>query len=79
MFRRQRQAVISDAEWERVRPVIRQLYLREDMTLSFVLVALSTVHNFHASNAQLEWKLKHWCMVKNMSGQQWKYTDIQIR
>ncbi|OHF03880.1 hypothetical protein CORC01_00742 [Colletotrichum orchidophilum] len=79
MSSRQRQAVISDAEWERVRPAIRQLYLREDMTLGFVLAALKTVHSFHASKAQLEWKLKQWHMIKNMTVQQWRYADVRIR
>ncbi|KAK1529882.1 hypothetical protein CPAR01_12194 [Colletotrichum paranaense] len=79
MSRPQRQAVISEAKWERVKPSIRRLYLQEDMALSFVLTALETLHNLHASKAQLEWKLKQWGMVKNMSALQWKCVDFRIR
>ncbi|KXH25601.1 hypothetical protein CNYM01_00382 [Colletotrichum nymphaeae SA-01] len=49
------------------------------MALSFVLAALKTIHNFHASKAQLEWKLKEWQMFKNMTAQQWKCVDVRIR
>ncbi|KAK7442874.1 hypothetical protein Landi51_09422 [Colletotrichum acutatum] len=79
MSHRQRQPVINETEWERVRSVIRRLYLQENMALSFVLTALKTIHNFHASKAQLEWKLKEWHMFKNMTAQQWKCVDVRIR
>ncbi|EXF81932.1 hypothetical protein CFIO01_02640 [Colletotrichum fioriniae PJ7] len=79
MSHRQRQPVISETEWERVRSVIQRLYLQENMALSFVLTALKTIHKFHASKAQLEWKLKEWHMFKNMTAQQWKCVDVRIR
>ncbi|KAI3535906.1 hypothetical protein CABS03_07254 [Colletotrichum abscissum] len=79
MSHRQRHPVISEAEWERVRSVIQRLYLQQDMALTFVLTALRTMHKFHASKAQLEWKLKEWHMFKNMSAQQWKCVDVRVR
>ncbi|KAK1474742.1 hypothetical protein CCUS01_05367 [Colletotrichum cuscutae] len=79
MSHRQRHPVISEAEWERVRSVIQRLYLQQDMALIFVLTALRTMHKFHASKAQLEWKLKEWHMFKNMSAQQWKCVDVRVR
>ncbi|KAK0367583.1 hypothetical protein CLIM01_15059 [Colletotrichum limetticola] len=79
MSHRQRHPVISEAEWERVRSVIQRLYLQEDMALTFVLTALRTIHKFHASKAQLEWRLKEWHMFKNMTAQQWKCVDVLIR
>ncbi|KAF4785487.1 hypothetical protein HER10_EVM0006795 [Colletotrichum scovillei] len=78
MAPQQRQSVIVDTDWERVRPVIRQLYLREDRTLSFVLTTLKTLHNFQASKSQLEWKLKQWHIVKNMTAQQWKHVNARV-
>ncbi|KAF9869838.1 hypothetical protein CkaCkLH20_12637 [Colletotrichum karsti] len=76
---RPRKVAINDREWEKLRHVIRQLYLQEDRTLKDVLVILGTLHNFHPSKSQLEGKLKQWHMTKNMTPMEWKYLAKRIQ
>ncbi|KAF6807104.1 hypothetical protein CSOJ01_08371, partial [Colletotrichum sojae] len=79
MAPRQKRAVIDDADWERVRPVIYRLYMKESRSQKDTLVALGTLYDFHPSKAQLEWKLKQWRMVRNLASSEWKYVANRIR
>ncbi|KAK2737514.1 ankyrin repeat protein [Colletotrichum kahawae] len=69
---------IRDEDWERLRPIIRELYLEEDRSLKDVLLILGTFHSFYPSKAQLEWKLKQWHLTKNMGVMDWKYVGNEI-
>ncbi|KAF9871170.1 transposase-like protein [Colletotrichum karsti] len=79
MSSRARKAAIDYAEWERVRPIIHQLYLVDGKTQRDTLKILSDYHGFSPSKAQLERKLKQWRMVRNITGPEWKYVDRVIR
>ncbi|KAF6828891.1 ankyrin repeat-containing domain protein [Colletotrichum musicola] len=79
MAPRQKRGVIDDADWERVRPVIYRLYMKESRSQRDTLVALGTFYDFHPSKAQLEWKIKQWRMVRNLANLEWKYVVNKIR
>ncbi|KAF6828832.1 hypothetical protein CPLU01_08270 [Colletotrichum plurivorum] len=78
MAPRQKRAVIDDADWERVRPVIYRLYIKESKSRKDILVTLGASHDFHPSKAQLAWKLKQWHMVRNLASSEWKFVVERI-
>ncbi|KAK4085863.1 hypothetical protein Purlil1_9820 [Purpureocillium lilacinum] len=65
--------------WDNHKAEIERLFIRENRPLSEVIGVLASSHDFHASKAQFERKLKEWGLRKNrMKKGDWKVVSAKL-
>ncbi|KAH8587081.1 hypothetical protein B0O99DRAFT_601987 [Bisporella sp. PMI_857] len=58
---------LSPAEWEKLRPVIEDLYIRRRLRFKDVVIILREEHGVQLSKRQFDYKIEQWKLRKNAS------------
>lgn len=63
---REPRKALTDSDWQRIRPVLEELYLDEDKSLKDTMVELKRRHNFDATIMQYKKRINRWGWSKNL-------------
>ncbi|RSL89694.1 hypothetical protein CDV31_015819 [Fusarium ambrosium] len=70
---------IPNAQWEKHKPAIRNLYISQEKKLEDVIQLMADDHGFQPTKAQYVRKLESWGFKKNSSKEKWEHAAAVVR
>ncbi|RTE83504.1 hypothetical protein BHE90_001985 [Fusarium euwallaceae] len=70
---------IPNAQWEKHKPTIRNLYISQEKKLEDVIQLMADDHGFQPTKAQYVRKLESWGFKKNSSKEKWEHAAAVVR
>ncbi|RSM14962.1 hypothetical protein CEP52_001098 [Fusarium oligoseptatum] len=70
---------IPNAQWEKHKPTIHELYISQEKKLEDVIKLMVDDHGFQPTKAQYVRKLESWGFKKNSSKEKWEHAAAMVR